>query len=89
MEFKGKEILMRFRHDRDYSLEDAYKDFLNLFDVSGSELIEFNNNTTVANGIYKVKTNKGRVIGCEFTFNRWFELDEPIEEGERVIGYYR
>lgn len=39
MEFEGKEILMRFKHDNEYSLEYAYNDFLNLFDVRISFLI--------------------------------------------------
>jgi len=71
------------------ALNESTKEILLLFGVSNSNFIKFEEWTEVPKGVYKILTDKGRIIQAEMIFNRWMEYDTPIHDGEKVVGYYR
>lgn len=83
-----REILSKYRQNEGYTMEHAERELLNLFGVSNSNFIKFEQSTEVPQGVYKILTDKGRIIQAEMIFNRWMEYDTPIHDGEKVIGYY-
>ncbi len=72
---------------------DAYVDWLeqqlHLARVGGSNLLPFSDATHLPEGYYLVRTNKDREFIANFDLDRWFEYKTDIEEGEKVVGYYR
>lgn len=56
--------------------------------VMQSKWLLYEETKFVADGIYKVKTDKNRFITAERFMGSWMEYEENIIEGEKVIGYF-
>lgn len=82
------EKIMQKVRQHEISVIDATDQVLVLFGVSNSNFMKFEKSTEVPQGVYKILTDKGRIIQAEMIFNRWMEYDTPIHDGEKVIGYY-